>query len=157
MINSVYLNRISQRSNRYSHGFTIIELLIVVIVIGVLSSIAYPNYKDYVIRARIGEAVSNLLDMRTAAERFFQDKRTYAGMPCTITTPTRNFTFKCESSATTYTITAEGISSTSMKDFSYDINQINARRTLTLPDGWQGASTVNTPSTCWVLKRDGSC
>ena len=38
-------------------GFTLIEVMVVVAVIGILSAVAYPSYQDYVLRSRISEAV----------------------------------------------------------------------------------------------------
>ena len=48
-------------------GFTLIELMIVVAIIGILAAIALPAYKDYTIRSKISEAVSVTSGMRTDA------------------------------------------------------------------------------------------
>lgn len=60
-------------------GFTLIEIMIVVAIIGALAAIAIPMYNDYVVKARINEAVGGLSDLRVKMEQFFQDNRTYAG------------------------------------------------------------------------------
>lgn len=57
-------------------GFTIIELMIVVAVIGVLAAIAIPIYTDYTTRAKVGEAVSLVYGLRSQALEFYRD-RTY--------------------------------------------------------------------------------
>ena len=45
-------------------GFTLIELMIAIAVIGILSAIAYPSYTDYVRRGQLAEAFANLSDFR---------------------------------------------------------------------------------------------
>jgi len=52
-------------------GFTLIELMIVVVVIAVLAAIAYPNYQDFVTRARRTDAMNALQDIANLQEKFF--------------------------------------------------------------------------------------
>jgi type IV pilus assembly protein PilE len=140
-------------------GFTLIELMIVVAIIGILSMIAMPLYTDYVTRAKIIEATSALSDMRVKMEQYFQDNRSYLGGCAANTvapppTDTKNFTFSCTDpaapDATTYTVTANGIGT--MAGFKYQVDQNNVRKTVSVKGGWSGAG-----NTCWVTKPDGSC
>jgi len=62
-----------------SRGFTIIEIMIVVVMVAILASIAIPSYTQYVTRSKIQEATSTLLAQRVKMEQFFQDNRTYIG------------------------------------------------------------------------------
>lgn len=59
-------------------GFTLIELLVTIIIIGILSSIAYPSYLSYVQKARRTEAQSTLIDLANRQEMYYLDHRVYA-------------------------------------------------------------------------------
>lgn len=137
-------------------GFTLIEVMIVVAIVGILTAIAVPAYGDYVKRGRITEAVSGLSDMRVKMEQFFQDNRTYvgacvAGTVAPLPANTTQFTFSCSSlSASAYTVSATGTST--MAGFTFTVDQSNVRNTTALPTGWTGTNT-----NCWVIKKDGTC
>ncbi len=142
---------------KQSRGFTLIELMVVVIVVAILSAIAIPSYSDYVRRGKITEAISGLSDMRVKMETFFQDNRTYvgscvAGTVAPVPTATANFTFACSGQSTTgYLVTATGIAS--MAGFTYTVDQSNSKTTtLAASTTWSG-----TGSSCWVIRKDGSC
>ena len=60
-----------------SKGFTLIELLITVAIIGVLASIAYPSYSDFVVRSNRTEAQRELLRNANLQEQLFVDSRAY--------------------------------------------------------------------------------
>lgn len=53
------------------HGFTLIEVMIVVAIIAILAAIAYPSYRQYVLRAHRTEAKSLLLEAASRQERFY--------------------------------------------------------------------------------------
>ena len=150
------LNTESKATPSAQRGFTLIELMIVVVIAAILAAIAIPSYQDYIRRGRITEAVSALSEARVKMEQFFQDNRTYAGTCVTGTvapplTNTANWTFACSGQSTTaYLITATGISG--VLGFVYTVDQANTRTTTSLPSGWTGSG-----NTCWVIRNDGSC
>ena len=62
---------------RIQNGFTLIELMIVVVVVAVLSSLAYPSYQEFVAKAKRTEGKAALLDAAQALERHFTNYNTY--------------------------------------------------------------------------------
>lgn len=61
-------------------GFSLIELMIVVAIVGVLATIAYPSYQDYVRRAARAEARAAMLHMAQLQERNFSDRGAYVAI-----------------------------------------------------------------------------
>jgi type IV pilus assembly protein PilA len=56
------------------HGFTLIELMIVVAIIGILASIAIPAYQDYTVRAQLVEAFSLASELKGSVQEFRKDR-----------------------------------------------------------------------------------
>lgn len=148
-------------SNRRRHlhrgdaGFTLIEVMITVAIVAILSMVALPSYREYVIRGNIPEATSRLATKQVQMEQFFQDNRTYVGGPAcsSDTTSSKYFDFSCGAtpSATVFTLTATGKGS--MTGFSYTITQTGAKASAITASGWSNPS----PNTCWATKKGGIC
>lgn len=62
---------------RSMRGVTLMELLLVVVIIGILATIAYPNYREFAARAKRTEARAALLKIATNQERFYLQNNTF--------------------------------------------------------------------------------
>ena len=69
---------------KIQRGFTLIELMIVVAIIGILAAIAIPSYQDYTARAQVSEAVTLLGGFKTGLAEYYQAQSQYpSGMNLT--------------------------------------------------------------------------
>lgn len=60
-------------------GFTLLELMIVIAIIGIVATIAIPAYTGYITTARMSEAKNNIAALKLAEEEFFLEQNTYFG------------------------------------------------------------------------------
>lgn len=65
---------------RRMRGITLLELMVVVVIIGILTAIAYPNYREFAARAKRTEAKSLLLQIAATQERFYLNNNRYGDM-----------------------------------------------------------------------------
>ncbi len=119
-------------------GFTLIELMIVVAVVGVLAAIAYPSYQDYIRRARRIDAQSVMLDIQLLQEKYRVNHISYGSLTDLGTFFSGYYTFAISGNTSdAYTITATAKSGTSQASdtgcTSMTVNQ----------------ASTKTPDTCW--------
>jgi type IV pilus assembly protein PilE len=143
-------------------GFTLIEVMIVVAIIAILSAVALPSYRDYIVRGTLSDGRNQLATVAARMEQWYQDNRFYsntsAGTTCGVTMPTAtespDFTISCAigsgaNANQSYTLTATGTGPVS--GFTYTINNTGTRATSAVPAGW----TSN--ATCWITRKGGVC
>lgn len=73
-------------------GFTLIELMIAVAVVGILAAVAYPSYQNQIRKGRMSQAQSDLLEMAQFMERCFASNNTYQNCALPITASPRSGT-----------------------------------------------------------------
>jgi len=134
-------------------GFTLIELMITVAIIGILSAIAVPTYGGYVLRTRLTDAYAGLAGVQPAAEQHWSNTNSYAGLGAVagaLPVNTENFDFKVENAdETAYVVSATGKNAAAQ--FVFTIDQNGQRATTRVPSGW------TTSSSCWVRDKAGAC
>jgi type IV pilus assembly protein PilE len=143
-------------------GFTLIEIMIVVAIIGILAAIAIPQYQDYVLRANIQEATAALSEIRTRMELQYNDARSYdRGGACVVQTTgdlgrlnaaTTRWVYACVLGGGGQTFTAAAVGTGTMAQFGYSINEANARVTTGLKPSW-GTAPPSIPR--WVTSKGG--
>lgn len=147
-------------------GFTLIEMMIVVVILAILAAVAIPSYSNFVMRGRLTDAHAKLGDLRGQMERYFMDNRTFiSNGACGINDPltvdiiatynadgARSFDITCVApTATTYTLRADGRAARGMSGFTFTVNQANVRATSAVPAGW------TTSANCWIVRKNGDC
>lgn len=125
------------KNNKSLQGFTLIELMIVVAIIGVLASVALPAYRQYSVRTHRADAEKTLLEVTQYLERYFTEVGSYTGA----TVPTGLATSPQESSSIIYNIAFASGSPTS-----------TAYTLLATPTG--GQATADTE--CAILSLNSS-
>ena len=142
---------------RKSIGFTLIELMIVVAIVGIIAAVAVPNYIDYVRRGRVTDLTSALSDAKLKVEQRYADSRTYdhafCSDPAVIINETDNHKVVCitpTAGGTNQTFTITGTGKDSIAGFVYTVDERGVKAS-TLGSMWGGATVAGR----WVMKKGG--
>ena len=139
--------------NMKSHaGFTLIELMSVIVVIAILGTLALPGYRNSVLKAGRSEGKGALIDAMSRQEQFFLDNKTYTttigsgGLNISATTEGGKYTLSVDAATTACPITT-CYALTATPTGSQDDDTGCANLTLN-SDGQKSASGTN-PTDCW--------
>ncbi|WP_263140378.1 type IV pilin protein [Pseudomonas sp. RIT-PI-AD] len=134
------------RSNT-ARGFTLVEMMITVAIIGILAAIAYPSYQEYVIRSNRSEGQALLSDAAAREERYFAQNNSYADTVAKLgmnaDSANKLYTLSVSNvTSTTYTLTATptGSQTRDKKCAILGLNQAGVRSktgTADLADCWK--------------------
>ncbi len=144
-------------------GFTLIELMIAVAVVGILAAIAYPIYSDFVLRGQIQALTGNLSKVKLRLEQRYADNRDYStGTLCANPVPPPdgtgdNFVISCvpvNANGVGQGFLLTGTGSGPLTNFAYTIDERGNRRTTSLKASW-AASTPTPVNGRWIDKKGG--
>lgn len=137
---------------RAQNGFTLIELMIAVAIIGILAAIAYPSYSEYVVRSNRSAAESFILGVANKQEQYMLDAREYAsalatlGMSGVPSEVSRNYAISltADNAATppAYVITATPTGTQAARDTQCGAVTVNQA-------GTKGESGTGAVADCW--------
>lgn len=149
---------------RRQAGFTLIEAMIAVAIIGILAAVAYPSYRDHLLRGHLADGTNALAAFRANMERHFQDNRTYATVtsggttyttPCAAGTDAQRtvgrFLISCDGTPTAGAFSVQAVGNGPVSGFTYKIDQSGVTSTTAAPSGY------GTCATQWITKKGQSC
>lgn len=63
---------------RRTHGFTLIEMMVTVAIVGILAAVGYPSYLEHLAKGRRADGRAALVDLAQRMERYYTERSTYA-------------------------------------------------------------------------------
>ncbi len=136
------------RTMKYMRGVTLLELMIVVVILGILTAIAYPSYRQFIERAKRTEARALLLRIAVDQERFYLQNNTFG----TMTQLQYDEPQITDSEAYSVTITSNDASNFSVTA-TYQLGGEEADKCLTFTLDGRGTKTSLPYTDCWTRRQ----
>ena len=136
------------RTMKYMRGVTLLELMIVVVILGILTAIAYPSYRQFIERAKRTEARALLLRIAVDQERFYLQNNTFGTM-AQLQYDDPQIT---DSDAYSVTITSNNASNFSVTA-TYQLGGEEADKCLTFTLDGRGTQTSLPYTDCWTRRQ----
>ena len=130
---------------KLQNGFTLIELMIVVAIIGILAAVAIPAYQDYVVKAKLSKVTSTLDSVKLALALYLQEQGSFpiATTAVSVTSPGGGAA-AANSVWTSIGLTLEPVLPNEVKTMTYQTNAAGSNMALTLTLQNIRAGTVDT-------------
>ncbi|KJH69316.1 pilin [Chromobacterium violaceum] len=133
------------KKQRKQQGFTLIELMIVVAIVGILAAIAIPAYQDYTKRARVSEGLSLADAAKTAVTEYYATNNSFAASG----SPPYNTTYGLATSITGSAVSSVNVLASGVIQITYNGTVSNGAQVDLVP-------TVSAGSVQWYCTYTGS-
>ena len=137
---------------RRMQGITLLELMIVVMIVGILAAVAYPNYRDFAARAKRNEAKAALLQIATNQERFYLNNNTFTSDMTQLGFPVTD-NFLTDTGSYTIDVAPGADSSNFSATATYTKVDNESTKCLTFGIDGRGSKTSGPLADCWVRTR----
>ena len=134
---------------RWMRGITLMELMIVIVIVGILAAIAYPNYREFAARAKRTEAKAILLEIAANQERFYLNANRFG------TLAELGYASPLITDSGSYTVTIpvnDAGNFTAIADFNYPGSEFDRCSSFTI-DARGNKTSAGSIANCWTDQR----